>query len=596
MSNEKKSESPRLYRRSFFEGASKVAAGSALASGLVGALEGRAVAESNHRGPQSQGRPADLDEQLRWKQREVRIERAEENYEVPVGGPLGEFPTNGDEERYTNKIGTDTRGLPHDEYGEVLPAAWQALRHALDTRREEDFEKIPLGGSGKFNNPLGPLGLNLSGLAASQQIIAPAPALASAERAADAVEVYWLALLRDVPFAELRNDTKNELVLAAAQELTKLSGYTRPRDTNGVVTPELLFRGTARYYNPGERPNQRIRHVVPPGVTVGPYLSQFLLKDAPYGVHTLSATIRAPLPGTDFLTDYDEWLTVQNGGSSGRTLAYDPVRRYITTIRDLAVFDRNGTSAEWLVFPLLSSPLSDDPLVVSGVGARSTPTDPYLKYKTHASGSASWGAQHVGALLPLVLLRALRSDYYNKWYVHRTLRPEAFGGLVHHVLANGADYPIHDDVLNSEAVDRTFQKFGTYLISATSPGGAPRHSAYPGGSSSQASAIITVLKAFYDESYVIPDPVQPDPNDPTKLIPYDGPPLTVGGELNKFAANIAIGRDAIGVHYRSDAAVGLAEAEHIAISLLQDEVHTFHEKFDGFRFHRFDGTEVWIRP
>jgi hypothetical protein len=44
----------------------------------------------------------------------------------------------------------------------------------------------------------------------------------------------------------------------------------------------------------------------------------------------------------------------------------------------------------------------------------------------------------------------------------------------------------------------------------------------------------TLLKAYFDEDFVIPNPVVPDPNDPTKVIPYTGEPLTVGGELNKL--------------------------------------------------------------
>jgi len=45
-----------------------------------------------------------------------------------------------------------------------------------------------------------------------------------------------------------------------------------------------------------------------------------------------------------------------------------------------------------------------------------------------------------------------------------------------------------------------------------------------------------------------------DLGDPTKLIPYVGPPLTVGGELNKLATNIGQGRNWAGIHFRSDAA------------------------------------------
>jgi hypothetical protein len=93
---------------------------------------------------------------------------------------------------------------------------------------------------------------------------------------------------------------------------------------------------------------------------------------------------------------------------------------------------------------------------------------------------------------------------------------------------------------------------------------------------------------------VIPNPVQPDPKDPTKLIPYEGPALTVGGELNKLATNIGLGRNWAGIHWRSDAAASLPPAEEVAIGLLRDERNTFREAFEGFRFTRFDGSVVEI--
>lgn len=69
-----------------------------------------------------------------------------------------------------------------------------------------------------------------------------------------------------------------------------------------------------------------------------------------------------------------------------------------------------------------------------------------------------------------------------------------------------------------------------------------------------ASSNVTLLKAFFDENAVIPSPVQPDPNDPSKLVPYVGPPLTVGGELNKLALRRAPDREG---------ACGVAD-EHLA--------------------------------
>jgi hypothetical protein len=44
----------------------------------------------------------------------------------------------------------------------------------------------------------------------------------------------------------------------------------------------------------------------------------------------------------------------------------------------------------------------------------------------------------------------VRASYWQKYFVHRTVRPEAYGGLAHHRLANGvSDYPLHDNFLVS---------------------------------------------------------------------------------------------------------------------------------------------------
>ncbi|XXY28961.1 hypothetical protein WMF15_00950 [Sorangium sp. So ce233] len=84
------------------------------------------------------------------------------------------------------------------------------------------------------------------------------------------------------------------------------------------------------------------------------------------------------------------------------------------------------------------------------------------------------------------------------------------------------------------------------------------------------------------------------PADPTRLVPYSGPPLTVGGELNKLATNYAFGRNWAGIHWRTDAAASLALGEEVAISLLRDERRTFREPFEGFTFTRFDGKRVTV--
>lgn len=86
----------------------------------------------------------------------------------------------------------------------------------------------------------------------------------------------------------------------------------------------------------------------------------------------------------------------------------------------------------------------------------------------------------------------------------------------------------------------------------------------------------------------------PDPSDPTRLIPYTGGALTVGGEINKLAVNDAVGRTSADIHWRTDASVSLALGEAIAISLLADERMTIRENFTGFTLTKFDGDTVMI--
>ena len=66
------------------------------------------------------------------------------------------------------------------------------------------------------------------------------------------------------------------------------------------------------------------------------------------------------------------------------------------------------------------------------------------------------------------------------------------------------------------------------------------------------------------------------------LEPWRGVGLTLGNEIDKLASNIALGRDAAGVHYRSDSIRGLFVGEQQALWLLRDYSRTYNERFDGF--------------
>jgi hypothetical protein len=223
------------------------------------------------------------------------------------------------------------------------------------------------------------------------------------------------------------------------------------------------------------------------------------------------------------------------------------------------------------------------------------PGNPYLT-STNQGNGVTFGNQHILTLLNEVSIVALRACFYQKWFVHRHVRPEEYGGLVHDVLAGPANYPIHRDLLNSQAVKSVFSKYGTYLLPAAYPEGCPQHPSYPEAHGSVAGAGVTVLKAFFDETFVIPNPKVAS-DDGQSLLPYTGSDageITVGGELNKVANNVALGRDMAAVHWRSDGFQSLLLGEAVAISILRDQHKTFNEPFEGFTFTKFDGTKITV--
>jgi hypothetical protein len=130
--------------------------------------------------------------------------------------------------------------------------------------------------------------------------------------------------------------------------------------------------------------------------------------------------------------------------------------------------------------------------------------------------------------------------------------------------------------------------------------GSPTHPAYGAGHATVAGACVTILKSWFKESTTLVQlgltPKEPDQTG-TTLVNYTGSDagsLTVGGELNKIASNVGLGRDIAGVHWRSDATESLKLGEQVAIGMLRDQRGCYNEVFNGFILTKFDGTTVTV--
>ncbi len=510
-------------------------------------------------------------EQRRQRAFDIRVEAAQLAHDVPIP----DHPTNGDEDLYATKIGNYSKGLPHNSLGEVDVNAYNTMLFALTSGDPEDFENIPMGCSNpaqqrKLVNPQAGLAFDLQGTDSHQLAIPPAPALASAWAAGEAVELYWMAHLRDVEFTDYGS---NRLAQAATGELSMLSDFRGPKQ-GGFVTAQTLFRDNI------------------PGATAGPYISQFMLKPTPFGVERVDRQMMTLRSGIDYATSFSDWLDLQRGCAPSAANEFDPVRRYIRTARDLA---------QWVHIDVLFQAYFNAALIMlhppqaGGIGAPLNPGNPYAESATQ-DPFGTFGGPYIMTMLCEVATRALKAQWYQKWCVHRRLRPEALGGRIHLRATSPAAYPLHSDILNSQALARAFSRFGTGLLPQAYPEASPLHPSYGAGHATVAGACVTVLKAMFDESFVVPDPVVPNTGG-RQLVAYKGSDagsLTVGGELNKLASNVATGRNFAGIHYRTDGSESLRLGEEVALSVLRDQRGTYNEDFGGFTFTRFDGTQITV--
>ncbi|MBV8240170.1 MAG: hypothetical protein JOY75_05195 [Hyphomicrobiales bacterium] len=472
--------------------------------------------------------------------------------------------SNGDEARYADKRASFAKTLPHNDAGEVDADAFATLVSVLASGDHNGFETIPRDRNAEIelNNPQATYAFDLVGLDAAATSLDPPAAFASAHMATDMAEVYWRALTRDVPFRDYETDP---LVAAA---VTDLNAFTEPL-TSGAgekPTPATVFRGETR------------------GNLIGPYLSQFLWLDIPYGIKTIEQRYSVPSRGQSFLTNYADWLACQRGAMPRSTAAFDATPRFICSARELAEYVHRDFSFQAYMNAALI-------MLAQGKDALS-PTNPYRASRTQF-GDITLGSKNVLSLLAQAALLGQKGAYFHKWQVHRRLRPECFAGRIETHATGRRQYDIHTDILQCDAVARVRSQHGTRLLPLAFPEGCPTHPSYPAAHACNAGACATILKAFFDADYVLPHPVEATA-DGAGLEPWRGAPLTLGNEIDKLAGNIALGRDAAGVHYRSDSVRGLFVGEQQALGLLRDYSRTYNERFDGFVVRKFNGDKVKI--
>ena len=223
---------------------------------------------------------------------------------------------NGDEEHYEQHglsgIMSFTKGLGHNEFGQVDPNHFQKFRAAIDEGKISNFNCLtpPSTKTRKWEAPTAGFVMDPQGPDSQARTMPPAPAMNPKDGTFDELvfelaEVYELALLRDQPLADFANGAVNPTVSSSVTRLSKLayaqseSPFSgRPRKTlKGKLTTGTVFRGFGD------------------GVEAGSYLSCFLLMGSGdvtsgqinYGNQIVDQRVREALP-QDYMITQGDWL------------------------------------------------------------------------------------------------------------------------------------------------------------------------------------------------------------------------------------------------------------------------------------------------
>jgi uncharacterized protein GlcG (DUF336 family) len=372
------------------------------------------------------------------------------------------------------------------------------------------------------------------------------------------------------------------------------------------------------------------------GEDKGPNVSQFFLHDIAYGAQFIVQKIRPYRSGRNFLTNHGSWLRAQNAGldkwghgyAGDNDFLSDPDLeepggpRRISTMRDLARFVNKDA---------LHQAYFNAALLCLNWGVPFDEGNPYLTY-LRQSPFATFGGPDLLTRVSEVASRALAVVWHQKWEIHRRLRPEAYGGLMQMQAVgleeNGGfekrNYGLPDMAFDSAAAQHLLANGAkNYYLPMAFTAGSPVHPSYGAGHATVAGACVTVLKAWLAEKthlqahFAAKQPRSPFKDAPGnespvvisfadatgQLAPYNGPDadeMTVEGELNKIACNVAMGRSIGGVHWRTDNTRSLRLGEQIAAELLRSESTEYAERRKPgntapiWSFTSFNGNDVII--
>lgn len=460
--------------------------------------------------------------------------------------------------------GSFHKSFPHNlKTGDLLePEYYVGYINALLTNNQEMLENLKLhpNSTMKLVNPLVSLSTSIISNDHCKYLVEPCPEIYENTGVAEMLEVYSMAYLRDINF----------LSYSTNPDITRHINYLN----NDDLIKNLPFRKKIKFSR-----NTLFRSDSY-GCDAGPYISQFLYKKINIGPFSYDQKFKFPPSRTNIKSEWgvnpSETIAIQNSDLSNLlpfTLNQD--LKYIRTGKDLGELVHNDQS-----FQLCYHAAA----ILLNLNAKPNPTLP--TFKNQVGFISCFGGPSIYNNMGTVTDLALTSCWYQKWLVHRKIRPDAFSLLIHNTLTNIKKYSIPELLLDNSILADIKTLYGNYTLPMSFREGSPVHPSYPSGHAAMAGACVTLLKIFFDENQLMSELgpiVVPDSNG-NNLLNYTGNDIgkmTIGTELNKLASNIAYGRNWAGVHYRSDAEAGMKLGEDVTIKFFEDMFSSHVENVNG---------------
>lgn len=487
---------------------------------------------------------------------QVKISEDNDNNRIHV-------PKNRDFYNVPSLRGCFSKALPHNEKGNTSKNNYMKLVKGALACCPKQIENVQLGTPEglKLISPSAIFDYNLSSQNKSTYKLKVTPEFLSERNCAEMIEVYEMALTRDIPFCDYQN---NEQIAIAAKNISAIKCFNGPR-IDGQVTPGTIFR-TSTTLN-------------------GPYVSQMLLYPVPYGVGSFDQIYPAPAEGKDYNFNIDLFKKLHSGQVT-ETVVPSEIKRYITTMRD---------GAGYVHVDLPIQPYFNAFLILCGLkvpyGFKSPYNDGTLKnQKSFVSLDKIDFFELLGHGSRLVFDTA----WFHKW-TNLKARPEEMAYQIHRHLVNDEKLDFPESLLNSDTLKRIYQKNSdsgspSYLLSQVYIEGCPTHPSYPAGHATIAGFGATLLNAWFQNDYILPYTYQPDKTGQNLI--DTGIKVSVWEEVVKLATNISTFRNGAGVHYRADMR-GMMLGEAVAIDMLKTIVKRYHYNV-SFNFKGLDGRAISI--